>query len=249
MNGFLNEYQFIIELNEKRVYQLNPLLRELITDLFDEINDNSFIKSWKNRYKQKTDIFIKIGNQIRSISIKVGSRNSVHTESMDEFVDFLKYHNIPNEIINMYKKYHYGDSTTDGTGNIRLSASECKKIYQTDIDKLNKFFSNEQIITDAVNRFVLYGNNCNHSIDAIVYGTPNDFFWLHAKEILNINIKYKDSYSTAPHFGRLICQPFSRCINRSPKYEYTRNYIQIKWYSLFDDIIENMNNKASNQKI
>ena len=89
MNGFLNEYQFIIELNEKRVYQLNPLLRELITDLFDEINDNSFIKSWKNRYKQKTDIFIKIGNQIRSISIKVGSRNSVHTESMDEFVDLI----------------------------------------------------------------------------------------------------------------------------------------------------------------
>lgn len=39
-------------------------------------------------------------------------------------------------------------------------------------------------------------------------------------------------------------QPLDRCLNRNKKYEAKRFSIQVKWYNLVDDIIENMNNKV-----
>ena len=41
-------------------------------------------------------------------------------------------------------------------------------------------------------------------------------------------------------------QPKNRCLNYNTKYKKDRYCIQIKWYNLFDDIIENMNNKVIN---
>ena len=42
----------------------------------------------------------------------------------------------------------------------------------------------------------------------------------------------------------MVCQPKNRCLNYNTKYEKDRFCIQIKWYSIFDDIIENMNNRV-----
>ena len=53
----------------------------------------------------------------------------------------------------------------------------------------------------------------------------------------------RESYSTAPHIGPLVCQPVQRCLNRNNKNEKYRHQYQIKWYSLYDDIIEYLNNK------
>ena len=61
-----------------------------------------------------------------------------------------------------------------------------------------------------------------------------------------LNIKYKiyklilskkDNYSTGVHFGPLFCQPWTRNLQHKQSDEYKRDYIQIKWYSLKDDII------------
>lgn len=40
-----------------------------------------------------------------------------------------------------------------------------------------------------------------------------------------------------------MCQPKNRCLNYNPLYEKDRYSVQIKWYSLNDDIIEYMNNR------
>ena len=37
---------------------------------------------------------------------------------------------------------------------------------------------------------------------------------------------------------------FVKCLNKNFKYENKRFIVQIKWYSLFDDIIRNMNDKV-----
>ena len=66
-------------------------------------------------------------------------------------------------------------------------------------------------------------------------------------EIIDIVLFKKDIYSTAVHFGPLICQPKSRCLNYNPLYEKDRFCVQIKWYSLNDDIIEFMNNEVINR--
>ena len=242
MKGYENEYDFVIAINNKKPYELNPILQELIYSIFNNIQNNQIIKAWRNHYNQKSDILIKIGNAIRGVSIKMGNRNSVHVEYINDFIAFLKVHNIPTDIIDKYLRFHYADNTNNNTGNKRITAQQYKINHQKEIDEINKCFANKQIITDAISRFVLRGNNSEYDISAIVLGTPDNFIWLKKEDIVDILLSHIDLYCTSPHFSKLICQPMNRCTNYNKKYEKFRNYVQIKWYSLLDDILEQMNN-------
>ena len=78
----------------------------------------------------KPDIWIKIGNEIKFISVKEGSGNSVHQEPFKDFCKFLEDINVSEETVNHLKLYHYGDDTLDGSGETRLSTSDIKTKYQ-----------------------------------------------------------------------------------------------------------------------
>ena len=244
MKGYQNEYNFVLEFNNKKVKDLNPLLQNLVYSVFYDITEESLIKCWRNHYDQKSDIFLKIENAIKGISIKMGSRNSVHVESIWDFKRFLEGHKIPNNIICEYLKFHYADGSLNNHGSKRVSTDEYKKNNQTKIDKINEYFNTEEIISDVIDRFVLIGNNSDYPIDALIYGTPDNFLWLARKDIVEIINKKSKKYCSAPHFSVLICQPMNRCLNYNEKYEKFRKYVQIKWYSLLDDIIEQMNNNT-----
>lgn len=244
INGYDNEYEFVKYLNGKKVSELNPMFRELIYALFYKVDEKAMIKCWRNHYLQKSDIFVKINGKMKGISIKKGIKNSVHVEGISDFVEFLIENNVDKEIVIEYLKYHYADGTTNGKGVRRLSTEEYKKTNQKSIDKINKAFNKEKLIEKAIDRFVIKGRNSDYYISAIIYGEVADFLWMTTKDIRNVILSKKDIYSTAVHFGAITCQPQSRCLNRNPKYEKNRHCVQIKWYNLFDDIIENMNDKA-----
>lgn len=243
INGFDNEYEFVKYLNGKRVIELNPIFRELIERMFYDVDDYDLIKSWRNNYKQKTDIFIKINGIMKGISIKKGIKNSIHVERISDFIHFLIENNIDREIVIEYLKYHYADGSTNGKGNERLSVEEYKKDNQSSIDKINIILNRQDILLKAVDRFVIKGKNSNYYIDALICGQVDDFIWITKEDIIKVIMSKKDSYSTAVHFGPLTVQPKNRCLNYNSKYEKDRFCVQIKWYNLFDDIIENMNNK------
>ena len=95
----------------------------------------------------------------------------------------------------------------------------------------------------AIDRFILKGNVGTRRIDAILFGVDDDFIWMKREDIIKSVISKKDVYSSAVHFGPLTVQPLDRCLNRNPRYEKKRFCIQIKWYNLADDIIENMNHR------
>lgn len=242
-NGINNEYEFVRYLNNKKIDKLNPIFRELITKLFSNVQDNMSIKCWKNYYKQKTDIYIRINNITKRISIKKGIKNSIHTERISDFIHFLIVNKVDRKIIIEYLKYHYADGTTNGKGIKRMTAEEYKRNNQSSIDEINKVFNNESLLTKAIDRFVLKGNNSFYTIDAIIHGTINDFLWITKEDIKNIILSKKNEYSTAVHFGPLTYQPKNRCLNYNSRYEKDRYSIQLKWYNLESDIIEQMNNK------
>ena len=246
--GIENEIKFKKYLDGKRVGELNPLFRGLIDALFLDIEENAVIECWKNRYEQKSDIFVRINGVMKGISIKKGSRNSVHVERISDFIHFLIENRVEREIVIEYLKYHYADGSTNGKGLKRLSSEDYKKDHQYDIDKINKIFNSEKLLKKAIARFVTKGNNSNYYIDAVIYGEVNDFIWITREDITKMILTKKEQYSSAVHFGPLVCQPKNRCLNYNPKYEKDRFCIQIKWYSLFDDILENMNNKVIEQK-
>lgn len=246
ISGKDNEFEFVKYLNGKKILELNPMFRNFIDDLFHFEDENSIIKCWMNHYPQKSDIFIKINGKMKGISIKKGMKNSIHVERISDFINFLIENHVDKEIILSYLKYHYADGSTNGKGNKRLSAEEYKINNQDKIDEINKKINEEKILKNAIDRFVIKGNNSDYYISALVCGEVDDFIWITREDIKNIILSKKDNKSSAVHFGPLTCQPKNRCLNYNYKYEKDRFCVQIKWYNLFDDIIENMNNKIMN---
>ena len=171
-------------------------------------------------------------------------KNSVHTEPVSEFIHFLIENKIPRNIIINILKYHYADGSTNGTGRNRLSVSEYKIDHQEEIDEINKYINTEDLLKKFIDRFIITGRNSTDSIDAILYGVPEDFFWIKTKNIYDILLSKKEEYSSSIHFSRLTYQPLDRCLNYNPRYDSRRFIIQIKWYNLCDDIIETMNNNC-----
>jgi len=249
ISGSDNEFEFVKYLNGKKVSELNPMFRGLINELFLLQNEDFLIKSWRNHYNQKTDVFIRINGIMKGVSIKKGIKNSIHVERISDFVQFLIENKIDREIVVEYLKYHYADGSMNGTGYKRLSVEEYKISNQINIDKVNKAINNEKILKEAIDRFVIKGNNSNYYIDSIIYSEVDDFIWATKNEIKDIILSKKDIYSTAVHFGPMICQPKNRCLNYNPKYEKDRFCVQIKWYSLFDNIIENINNNLIKRSV
>lgn len=251
ISGFKNEFEFHDQLNNRKVSELNILFRDFIDDLFDNPNENSTIYCYVDSNKKKYDIVITINNVIRRISIKKGIKNSVHVESISSFIHFLIENKIPRDIVIEYLKYQYADGTTNGTEINRLSAAEYKQLNQDKIDNINNSLNNIDILTNAIDRFLLKGNISSYEIDAIVYGTIDDFIWIKKNDIKNLILSKADCYSSSPHFGPLTIQPLDRCLNRNVKYNKKRYCVQLKWYNIFDDIIEYQNNVliAENQAV
>lgn len=69
-DGIKNEYEFILKLNNKRVYELNYLLQEFIRDIFPNCTRNSIVRCKKGIDYEKVDIIISIGSNSKNISIK-----------------------------------------------------------------------------------------------------------------------------------------------------------------------------------
>ena len=240
INGFDNEYAFVLELNNKTIKELNPAYRDLIETIFPNEDENSLIKCWRNHYPQKSDILVKINNKLRGISIKKGIRNSVHVEPISEFISFLITNNVSRDSIIEYLKFHYADGTTNGKGLNRISTEEYKDKNPKIIAKINAELGNEQILIKAIDRFIIRGTNSIYPISALIYGEVDDFVFITKDDIVNIILSKKDTYSSTVHFSVLTAQPKNRCLNYNPKYEKDRFCVQIKWYSVFDDIVENM---------
>lgn len=247
--GYKNEFEFIDYLNGKKICELSPLFRDLLDDLFVISDVNSTIKAYKPGNYVKPDVCIEINGIKKYLSLKIGSRNSLHVEHISTFIKFLKKIGIKQKYINEYLKYHYADGTLDGSGKIRLNVNEYKEKNQKRINRVNKKFNKKEVIKAAINRFIVTGTSEKlYKVDAVVYGKYNEFLYITTKDLYNIVSKKKYT-SSSIHFAFMFCQPWSRILNYNEKTEEKRHFVQLKWYSLFDEIIKNMNNKNCIEKI
>lgn len=242
LTGYSNEFIFVQYLNGKTVGELNPIFNDLFYRLYGNLNHSDRIVCWKNSFLQKADFFVKVNGIIKGISLKKGIKNSIHVDAISEFIHFLIENYIPKDVVIAYLKYHYADGTTNGSGKKRLSIDEYKKSHEKEIIEINKWFNRKEILENAIDRFILLGNNSRYKIDAIIHGEVDDFIWLTRDEIKDLILSKSLINSTGVHFGPLFCQPQCRCLNYNPNNESKRFCVQIKWYNLCDDIIEYRNN-------
>lgn len=226
--------------DQRKIKELNPMAYDFIINLFPSVNEDDFIRAIPRLDKGKTDFIIKINDVDKKISIKKGYSNSVHLERIESFVNFLRKIGVDEKTINLFLKFHYADGSNNGNGNTRLSSDDYKQLYQNEIDEINSVFNGDnKILKQAIEHFIFVGRY-NDSVDVLIHGSINDFFWITKEEVFKIIIAKKDNYSTGVHFGLLFCQPWTRNLQHKQSDEYKREYVQIKWHNLFDDIMQIM---------
>jgi len=232
--GYLNEFEFINYLNKRKYIESNISIQELLKKLFPDIKEQDIICAYKYGSYAKADMVIEINGIKKGISIKSGSRNSVLLELIDSFINYLKRLGFVET--DKLLRYLYSDGTNNNTGNIRLSSDEYKTNHKNDIDMINRDL--KSLDHKLITRFLIATDtNYKVEVDAFIYGSVNDFLWATKEEVIEHLMK-SNINSSGVHISNLFLQNWNKNLKYNPKYEYCRSYIQVKWYSIFDDFIE-----------
>ena len=233
--GYKNEVDFIEYLNNRKYEELNPLMQDVIMNLFPEVKPKDIITARKYGRYAKTDIVVSIRNKKRGISIKCGYKNSVHIEPLSRFNKYLFRNNIPKEFVELLSCYIYSDGTNNNTGTKRISNAEYIDEHKEEVKELNRIFNN--IKKELIKRFLIETDIKYRVTPAIfIHGEVNDFIWATREEIEEY-LEKENINSTSVHVGKLYIQCWDKNLNRNEKYEYCREYIQVKWFSMYDDIV------------
>ena len=235
-NGLKLEYDFVYSINNKKYRELNNNLKSFIKELYNDITEESILKCEKIKAKDKSDIKIIFEDKIKNISLKSGNSVSVHVESVLSFITFLNDISINKNIINYLLLYHYGDDTIDGSGNNRLSGDEVKLRYKREISIFNKYVNYKNILIKVINRVLFEGVNKNNIVDYIYYGNIEYGIWSSRFDLLNYFVNNKSMNLITPHFSSFTYQNWCRNVVYNKKMESHRYYVQIKWFSIVNDI-------------
>ena len=243
--GIKKEFEFVNYINNKKINELNENMKGFLKFIFDNIEEEDIIKCEKIMSKDKSDVKITYKDESKCVSLKSGNGVSVHTESINHFVVFLKNININEKIINYFLLYFYGDSTINGCGQVRFSAEEAIDRYKKEISIFNKYVNHNNIIVSFSRRVLFEGLERNNCADYIYYGDVVNGLWASKEEIINYLISNKCMDIITPHFSCLTCQNWCRNIVYNKKMESHRYYIQVKWHSIKTDLkkIRDKNNK------
>lgn len=235
-NGYKNEFEFIDYLNNKKYCQINPLMQDMLKSLYPNIQNHDIIKAYKYGRFAKADIVIEVNGILKGISLKCGIKNSVHVEPIEKFIKYLQIKNFKE--IDKLLRYLYSDGTNNNTGSKRQSSAQYKINNCMNINLINEELKN--IKSNLIIRFLIKTDiNYKVNVDLFITGNINDFIWATKDEVINYLLE-NDIYSSSIHVSNLFIQNWNKNLNYNPKYEYCRNYIQVKWYSMYDDIIKIM---------
>ena len=239
--GFANEKEIKDALNSRRYDDINANLRHFLDCMFKGFDlRGKWVHATTIPQRMKPDFYVTVDGvpQGKYVSVKMGSGNSIHQESFEDFICFLISQNVPMSIINDIKLYHWSDDTLDNTGYNRVSSKEFSKNNPDVVKRINDFFSKKEIVIKLFNRFVFAGNYPEApSADYLYHGDLRSGVWASKKEILDyIGNLIVDK--TCVSFGPLTYQAWNKNLGRNPTMERRRYQMQIKWGSLEETLID-----------
>lgn len=233
--GYLNEIEFIEYLDNKKFEELNILMQEVLKKLYPNIKSKDIIKATKYGRYAKTDIVLSVRNKKRGISLKCGYKNSVHVEPLTKFKKYLLRNGVASENIDLFFRYIYSDGTNNNTGKKRISNAEYIDVHKQEIAKINEMFC--LLKEKLIKRFLIETDIKYQVLPSIfIHGQLNDFIWVTSDEVEEY-LKNTDIESPSVHCGKLYIQSWDKNIKRNENYEYCREYLQVKWFSMYDDMI------------
>ena len=237
-SGLLAEQEVITEINNKVYSSINNNLRQVIRCLFGVVNENSLVKCYKVDDENKTDFVIEINKEKRNVSMKQGRAEIVHNEILNNFCNFLLENGISDRTVETIKMFHYGDGTSDGTGEKRYPYIKVVSMYADRIREANyELNASSDFIIRVMKRTVFEGTSKTPIVADCIYFGNIHFGRVATKKQIFKHINRRDfSWIENLHIGPLLLRPHSRYVDR-PIYDVrNRNRIILYWPNLSADI-------------
>lgn len=235
--GIKNEDLLIKALNGKKVYELNNNLSFFMRNIFKNCEQNIMIEAGHCQKGRKPDIFVKINKEIHYISIKYGTSETIHEESIITFVTFLLKNNISTETIKTILFFHFGDGTIDGTGTIRYGYIDVIYKLKEKILKANEELNNPEFILKTAKRFLFIGRGKeDENADILFHGNENFSIFCNYNQIMQYLKTKSFRKLNSLHIGPFIINPKARYIDFNENKPENRYKISIKWPRIIADL-------------
>ena len=239
-DGLVNETHMVSALNDKMYDELNANLHHFMYISFPNINYKTKIKCYKAEEYTKPDIVVQVGDECRYVSLKHGAAEEVHEEKLPRFIEFLKENNIDDYTIESYLLYHFGDGTTDGTGQKRLDCFQTRYRYDERIRKMNEAFNNsKEFVKKFANRVVFQGvNELANPADIIYHGDEDYGSFMSRNQLMrHIDFRTWNFMTYVVHIGPFVIGPRARYPNKEIKNDGYRKVVTVRYPKLLQDIL------------
>ena len=238
-DGFRNEINIEKCLDFKLFEELNPNLQHFLMDVFKGYSlKGKRIHAIRSRINVKPDFYLHVDDIPKEVyvSVKKGSGNSVHQESLVSFVRFLKTLGADEDVLDSLKMFHYGDGTTDNTGEVRSSATQFVKDHPEVTKAPNAFFSQQKNMDAVIERAIFTGAMPGAPrAEYIYHGTAYSGVWASRDEIYEyIHNTMSTEERKGISVGPLTYQVWNRNLARNKEAEKKREQMQFKWTSICD---------------
>ena len=239
--GFDNENAIRDALNMKRYESINPNLQHFLDDIFKGYDlRGRWIHAIVVTNRFKPDFYVSADGipVTRYVSVKMGSGNSLHQESLESLIGFLRTEGVPENVIDDLKRYHWSDGSNDNTGLNRLPAKTFAKDNPDLVARLNNYFNGKSIRNKIIERFIFQGANSNApSADYLYHGTVRNGVWASKQEIYDY-VERLTVDRNCVSFGPLTYQAWNKNLDRTPRMENRRYQMQVKWGKLQESIVD-----------
>ncbi|HHD75943.1 MAG TPA: hypothetical protein ENK95_03845, partial [Campylobacterales bacterium] len=212
---------------------LNPNLQNLIASSFQ--NPNGTITCKLKAGNHKSDIVIQIGSEKHTYSVKMGKGNSIHQESLHEFIRFLEQsHQLAEPIKSYIQEFIWGDGTTNGLGKIshRVSSRTFNKSHPQKIKAIQRYFNT--IKPELIKRFLVSGSDNASCAEYLYYGSVQKGYLCTMSDALRWLTQHNSK--AVLHIGKLNFQAWNRNLKGKASSEHKRGFVQVKWSGLKKDI-------------
>lgn len=227
-------------LMDKTISEININLRNLIYNLFPEVNkiDLIFAKS-VHGIGNKANLIIGINHEYKSLNIISYRQEIVHVELFPHFIEYLKLQGISSKTIETIQLHHYGDDTVDGTGEekknyVNIKEGFLERIYSAN-EELNK---NRKFVIKAVTRSLLFGSTAKSVVaDALYYGDEKQGIFISKQQLIKHALLCAHDKIKALHIGPLILQPGTKQSKCDNYYLLKKHRLILYWPYLEKDLI------------
>ncbi|MCR4879903.1 MAG: hypothetical protein K5906_02985 [Bacilli bacterium] len=233
--GIFAEEEMALLFNDKKFLELSNNSKHIIRTMFGHVEDNDVIKCSRLDNAMKPDLSFTINNVTHYLSMKTGSNGIVHQEKLDFFCDHLKEIGISDRTIETIRLYHYGDKTTDGTGEERFSFRRVVFALDARIQEANKELNqNRDFVVHMLNRFLFKGREKENITAEFIYHGDKEFGVIVTRKQVLMHIKlHTYEFLENLHIGPLLIHPHARYVGKKTFNKEKRSIIEFHWPNLF----------------